>query len=159
MQLDSFCVDMNRQLLHFYYTDHGSDFLETEHWFRRTREPHCSYACWHFKLPVRCKSRLRGVRAPAAPTETECRFADTRRGRPRSCKEGCLRHFNLAQRTSRSVEAIEKARKLKPDLIIIDITMPVLDGMGAAKEIKTFLPEVPILLFSMHDSRQLIREA
>jgi DNA-binding NarL/FixJ family response regulator len=37
--------------------------------------------------------------------------------------------------------------------------MPVLDGMGAAKEIKTFLPEVPILLFSMHDSRQLIREA
>lgn len=56
-------------------------------------------------------------------------------------------------------EAIEKALELSPDLIILDITMPELDGMGAAKEIKKFLPDVPILFFSMHDSKQLIRAA
>jgi len=56
-------------------------------------------------------------------------------------------------------EAIEKARELKPDLIILDITMPVLDGINSAKEIRTFLPEVPILFFSMHDGVYLVHEA
>src|ERR1700687_1679015 len=56
-------------------------------------------------------------------------------------------------------EAVEKARELKPDLIIMDVTMPVLDGINSAKEIRTFLPEVPILFFSMHDGVYLVHEA
>ena len=56
-------------------------------------------------------------------------------------------------------EAIEKAFELTPDLIILDINMPILGGISAAKEIKTRLPQVLILLFSMHQSNQLIREA
>src|ERR1700688_3955040 len=56
-------------------------------------------------------------------------------------------------------EAVEKARELKPDLIIMDVNMPVLDGIHSAKEIRTFLPDVPILFFSMHDGVYLVHEA
>jgi DNA-binding NarL/FixJ family response regulator len=56
-------------------------------------------------------------------------------------------------------EAIEKAQSLKPDLIVLDITMPVLSGFEAAREIRKILPHVPILILSMHESNQLIEEA
>jgi DNA-binding NarL/FixJ family response regulator len=56
-------------------------------------------------------------------------------------------------------EAVEKARELKPDFIIMDVNMPVLDGIHSAKEIRAFLPDVPILFFSMHDGVYLVHEA
>ena len=56
-------------------------------------------------------------------------------------------------------QAIEKARELSPDLVILDITMPVLGGFAAAQEIRKFLRDVPILFFSIHESRQSIEEA
>jgi two-component system, NarL family, nitrate/nitrite response regulator NarL len=56
-------------------------------------------------------------------------------------------------------EAIEKAKELQPDLIILDVTMPVMDGINSAKEIRSFLPDVPILFFSMHDGVYLVHEA
>jgi two-component system nitrate/nitrite response regulator NarL len=56
-------------------------------------------------------------------------------------------------------DAIEKATELKPDLIILDITMPVLDGFGAAKAIRSRSPEVPILFYSMNDGRALMESA
>jgi DNA-binding NarL/FixJ family response regulator len=55
--------------------------------------------------------------------------------------------------------AIEKVNTLKPDLIILDITMPVLSGFEAAREIRKTLPLVPILILSMHESNQLVEEA
>jgi two-component system chemotaxis response regulator CheB len=47
-------------------------------------------------------------------------------------------------------EAVEKAERLKPDLIILDLAMPVLDGLKAAQAICRFLPSVPIILFTLH---------
>jgi len=55
-------------------------------------------------------------------------------------------------------DAIDKARELKPDVIILDITMPVLSGFEAAREIRKTM-SVPILILSMHESIQLIEEA
>jgi DNA-binding NarL/FixJ family response regulator len=60
---------------------------------------------------------------------------------------------------SNGQEAIDKAQELKPDLIILDITMPVLNGIDAAEAIRKILPKVPILFLSMHQSRQIIAEA
>jgi two-component system response regulator NreC len=56
-------------------------------------------------------------------------------------------------------QAVDQARELKPDLIILDITMPTLSGLAAAKEIRKILPDVPILFLSMHDARPLMETA
>jgi DNA-binding NarL/FixJ family response regulator len=60
--------------------------------------------------------------------------------------------IDICGQASNGREAIERAIQLKPDLVVLDITMPVLDGFSAAREISTLLPHVAILLLSMHDS-------
>jgi DNA-binding NarL/FixJ family response regulator len=56
-------------------------------------------------------------------------------------------------------DAVEKAKELKPDIIILDISMPALSGFGAARLIKELLPETPILVYSMHRSQAFLEEA
>jgi len=56
-------------------------------------------------------------------------------------------------------EAIDKAKALKPDVVILDISMPVLSGFGAAKVIRARLPEIPILVYSMYRSEAFVDEA
>ena len=56
-------------------------------------------------------------------------------------------------------EALQKAVALKPDLVILDLTMPVLGGFAAAVELRKLLPETPILFYSMHEGAHLINEA
>jgi DNA-binding NarL/FixJ family response regulator len=56
-------------------------------------------------------------------------------------------------------EAVEKTRELNPDLVILDITMPILNGLDAARVIKEFAPDIPILVLTVHKSRQLMQEA
>jgi DNA-binding NarL/FixJ family response regulator len=51
-------------------------------------------------------------------------------------------------------EAVEKTRELKPDLVILDITMPVLNGLDAARQIKAFSPDTLILILSMHSTKE-----
>ena len=45
---------------------------------------------------------------------------------------------------------VDAAFRLKPDLIILDITMPLLNGIDAAVQIKKILPEVKLLFVTMH---------
>ncbi len=52
---------------------------------------------------------------------------------------------------------MEKTEKLRPDVVVLDISMPRLNGLEAAHRIKKILPEVKILILSMHDSEQLAR--
>ncbi len=67
--------------------------------------------------------------------------------------------FEVCGEAANGEEAVEKAMSLKPDLVILDINMPVLGGLGAAKEIRRLLPGVAILFFSMHDRGQFVEEA
>jgi len=53
-------------------------------------------------------------------------------------------------------EAVNKASQLHPDLIILDQAMPVLSGLSAATEILQILPDVPILMLSMHNGKTLL---
>jgi DNA-binding NarL/FixJ family response regulator len=55
-------------------------------------------------------------------------------------------------------EAVAKAEELKPNIVILDISMPDLNGVDAAKRIKKVSPDTEVLIFSAHYSDQLIRE-
>jgi DNA-binding NarL/FixJ family response regulator len=52
-------------------------------------------------------------------------------------------------------EAIEKALQFLPDVIIMDITMPIMNGVEASAEIAKLQPKIPIILFSLHLSEDL----
>jgi DNA-binding NarL/FixJ family response regulator len=55
-------------------------------------------------------------------------------------------------------EAVTKAEELKPDVLILDIGMPDLNGVEAARRVRKASPATEILILSMHYSDQLIRE-
>jgi DNA-binding NarL/FixJ family response regulator len=52
-------------------------------------------------------------------------------------------------------EAVAKATELKPDLIILDISMPVMGGLAAARLIRAADPSAKIVIFTMHESQQM----
>lgn len=52
--------------------------------------------------------------------------------------------------------AVEMTRKLRPDVVIMDVTMSVLDGIEATRRIKTELPEVKVLALTMHAEKKVI---
>jgi DNA-binding NarL/FixJ family response regulator len=49
-------------------------------------------------------------------------------------------------------EAILLAKQCKPDLVILDPSMPKMNGLGAARELKKIMPTVPIILLTLHAS-------
>ena len=67
--------------------------------------------------------------------------------------------FQVCGEADNGQEALAKALQLRPDLVILDITMPVLDGFSAAREIHKLLPGVGILLLSMHESASMVNVA
>jgi DNA-binding NarL/FixJ family response regulator len=69
------------------------------------------------------------------------------------------KNIDICGEASNGEDAVEKASQLNPDLIILDVTMPNLNGFAAARQIRTFLPEVPILILSMHEGHSVVREA
>jgi DNA-binding NarL/FixJ family response regulator len=54
---------------------------------------------------------------------------------------------------------IEKARALKPDLIILDLSMPVMNGLEAARVIRAMMPSTPILMYTSFATTNLAQEA
>jgi DNA-binding NarL/FixJ family response regulator len=55
-------------------------------------------------------------------------------------------------------EAVDKAQQLKPDVIILDIGMPSLNGLEATRQILKMNPDARILILTLHDSDQVVRD-
>jgi two-component system, NarL family, sensor kinase len=55
-------------------------------------------------------------------------------------------------------EAVSKVNTLRPDLVILDINMPVLNGLAAVRQILRNRPQTKIVIFTVHDSEQTIKE-
>lgn len=58
--------------------------------------------------------------------------------------------YDLCAEATNGQEAIELALKHRPELIILDFSMPVMNGMDAARELRKLMPHVPIILFTQH---------
>jgi CheY-like chemotaxis protein len=58
--------------------------------------------------------------------------------------------FTVCGEAENGAEAIEKAKELRPTLILLDLTMPVMTGTQAAPILKQTLPDVKIILFTLH---------
>jgi DNA-binding NarL/FixJ family response regulator len=68
-------------------------------------------------------------------------------------------HYDLVGEVSDGRALVEAAGTLRPDLIILDVTMPLLNGIDAARQIKKAWPEALLLFLSMHNSPVYLREA
>ena len=56
--------------------------------------------------------------------------------------------FDVCGEAENGAEAIEKARELHPDVIVMDLSMPVMNGIDATRALKKLMPSVPVIVFS-----------
>jgi DNA-binding NarL/FixJ family response regulator len=70
-------------------------------------------------------------------------------------------HANLeiCGEAANGVEAVEMAKKLTPDVIIMDISMPYVNGLDATRQIRQQVPNSRILILSQHDSSHMLTAA
>jgi two-component system, NarL family, response regulator LiaR len=64
--------------------------------------------------------------------------------------------FNIVGEASDGEEAVHLAAKLKPDVVIMDISMPKLNGLEATRQIKTMVPNMIVLVLTVHDDKEHI---
>jgi len=68
-------------------------------------------------------------------------------------------HWKVCDEASSGLEAVAKFDEQKFDIIVLDLQMPGMNGLDAAKEIRSRSPSTPILMVTMHDSPQFEQEA
>jgi DNA-binding NarL/FixJ family response regulator len=58
--------------------------------------------------------------------------------------------FRVCGEASNGVEAIRRAKELRPDLVLMDLAMPHMNGFAAAKVLRNTMPTVPVVLLTLH---------
>jgi DNA-binding NarL/FixJ family response regulator len=66
--------------------------------------------------------------------------------------------WEVCAEASTGREAVAMAQELRPDIVIMDISMPELNGLEAARQIRKILPKTEVMILSLHFSDQLVRE-
>ncbi|MFI5072402.1 MAG: response regulator [Terriglobales bacterium] len=68
------------------------------------------------------------------------------------------RGWQVCAEAANGREAVQKARELRPDVAVLDIGMPLLNGVEATRQIRKLSPKTEVLILTMHDSEVLIQE-
>jgi len=67
--------------------------------------------------------------------------------------------WEIVGEASDGAEAVAKAQQLHPDVMVLDVTMPTMNGLEACRLLRRQLPHLEILFVTQHDSPQMMREA
>jgi DNA-binding NarL/FixJ family response regulator len=67
--------------------------------------------------------------------------------------------FEVCAEAENGREAIEKAQLLYPDLIVTDLSMPLMDGIEETRILKQLMPRVPVIIFTAHEHQFIEKEA
>jgi DNA-binding NarL/FixJ family response regulator len=67
-------------------------------------------------------------------------------------------NFEVCGEARNGIEAVELAVNLQPNVVILDISMPGMDGLDAAREIRKKVPETQILILTVFDSDEMVRD-
>jgi DNA-binding NarL/FixJ family response regulator len=67
--------------------------------------------------------------------------------------------WRVVGEASNGREAVQKAIELKPDVVVVDISMPELDGVEVARQIREGVPSTKVLVLTMHESDQMVKRA
>ena len=67
--------------------------------------------------------------------------------------------YEICGEASDGNQTLELAKSLHPDILIIDISMPAPNGLEVAKQLHESLPEIKVLILTMHDSAEMLRAA
>ena len=68
-------------------------------------------------------------------------------------------HIEVVAEADDGREAIRLAHEKKPDVAVVDISMPGLDGLEVIKQLKIYLPGMPIIMLTMHEEEQYVFRA
>ncbi len=67
--------------------------------------------------------------------------------------------FDVCGEAENGKNALEKAWQLLPNLIVTDLSMPVMDGLEETRALRRFMPAVPVIIFTGHSGRFVEKEA
>jgi DNA-binding NarL/FixJ family response regulator len=68
-------------------------------------------------------------------------------------------HFEVVGEAENGAEAIEEVKRVRPDVVVLNVTMPLVNGFQAAREIRKQIPETAIVILSSHADKYFVEDA